>query len=97
MTGGWLLVVQSGRFLKRERLMAGLKGISYLKPYPSRANFILCRVDGRDAARLKTDLAQKYGILIRYYNKPGMQDCIRISVGKPEQTDAVLKALKEIQ
>jgi histidinol-phosphate aminotransferase len=77
--------------------MAGLQTIPYLHPYPTQANFILCRVAGRDAAGLKADLAQKYGIMIRYYNKPGMQDCIRISVGKPEQTDTVLRALREIQ
>jgi len=82
---------------ERERLMAGLQTIPYLHPYPTQANFILCRVAGRDAAGLKADLAQKYGIMIRYYNKPGMQDCIRISVGKPEQTDTVLRALREIQ
>jgi histidinol-phosphate aminotransferase len=74
--------------------MAGLQKVPYLHPYPTHANFILCRVSGRDAAQLKTDLAQKYGILIRYYNKPGMKDFIRISVGKPEQTDAVLQALR---
>jgi len=82
--------------VERERLLAGLQKISYLQPYPSHANFILCRVSGRDAAQLKAGLAQKYGILIRYYNKPGLQDFIRISVGKPEQTDALLKALREI-
>ena len=82
--------------VERERLMAGLKKIPYLQPYPTHANFILCRVNGRDAAQLKAGLAQQYGILIRYYNKPGLQDFIRISVGKPEQTDAVLKALRDI-
>jgi histidinol-phosphate aminotransferase len=81
---------------ERERLMDGLKQISYLRPYPTRANFILCQVSGRDAAQLKTDLAEKYGIFIRYFNKPGLRDCIRISVGRPEQTDALLEALKEI-
>lgn len=82
--------------LERGRLMAGLERISYLSPYPSQANFILCRVSGRDAAQLKTDLAENYGIFIRYFSKPGLQDCIRISVGKPEQTDALLKALRDI-
>jgi histidinol-phosphate aminotransferase len=81
---------------ERGRLMDGLKRIAYLSPYPTHANFILCRVNGRDAAQLKADLAEKYGIFIRYFNKPGVEDCIRISVGKPAQTDALLKALQEI-
>jgi histidinol-phosphate aminotransferase len=82
---------------ERERLMAGLKRIAYLQPYPTCANFILCQVSTIPAARLKTDLAEKYGILVRYFNKPGLRDFIRISVGKPEHTDALLKALSELE
>jgi histidinol-phosphate aminotransferase len=78
---------------ERERLMDGLKKIPYLSPYPTHSNFILCRVSGRDALQLKTDLAEKYGIFIRYFSKPGLKDCIRISVGRPSDTDALLKAL----
>jgi histidinol-phosphate aminotransferase len=81
---------------ERERLMARLNRISYLKTYPSSANFILCRLIGRDAAKLKTDLAERYGILVRYFNKPGLTDCIRISTGKPEHTDALIDALEEM-
>ena len=81
---------------ERERLMEGLKKIPYLAPYPTHSNFILCRVSGRDAAQLKTDLAEKFGIFIRYFNKPGLRDHVRISVGKPAHTDALLKALQEI-
>ncbi|NOY99170.1 MAG: histidinol-phosphate transaminase [Chloroflexi bacterium] len=80
---------------ERERLYAALQGIPWLQPYPSQANFILCRVLGRDAATLKADLARK-GILVRYFNKPGLDDHIRISVGKPEHTDALLSYLKQV-
>jgi histidinol-phosphate aminotransferase len=93
---GYLAQVVARLRAERERLMAGLQQIPYLRPYPTRANFILCQVSGRDAAQLKADLADKYGIFIRYFNKPGLRDHIRISVGKPEQTDALLKALEEI-
>jgi histidinol-phosphate aminotransferase len=82
--------------IERKRLMDGLKLIPYLKVYPTYSNFILCHVIGRDAARLKVDLAEKFGILVRYFNKPGVRDCIRISVGKPEHTDALLAALGEL-
>lgn len=79
---------------ERERLMDCLTGIPYLRPYPSRANFILCRVAGRDARELKHAL-EREGILVRYFNKPGLTDCIRVSVGKPEHTDALLHALRK--
>lgn len=77
---------------ERERLHAALHEISWLEPYPSQANFILCRVVERDAAQLKAHLARE-GILIRYFNKPGLRDHIRISVGKPEHTDVLLAKL----
>ena len=81
---------------ERQRLYHGLQTISYLRPYPSRANFILCRVVGRDAGGLKKQLAQA-GILVRYFDKPGLQSCIRISVGKPEHTDALLENLRSLE
>jgi histidinol-phosphate aminotransferase len=80
---------------ERARLFNALQKIPYLKPYPTQSNFILCQVVERDAAELKTKLAQEYGIFIRYFNKPGLRDHIRISVGKPQDTDALIEALKE--
>jgi len=79
---------------ERARLFAALQTIRSLKPYPSQSNFILCQVIGRDAAELKTQLAQEYGIFIRYFNKPGLRDHIRISVGRAEDTDRLVEALK---
>jgi histidinol-phosphate aminotransferase len=49
---------------------------------------------GRDAAAMKAELARA-GILVRYFNKPGLEDHVRISVGKPEHTDALLEKLAE--
>jgi histidinol-phosphate aminotransferase len=80
---------------ERMRLVAALREIPYLKPYPTRSNFILCKVTGHDAAELKVRLAQDHGIFIRYFNKPGLRDHIRISVGRPQDTDALIQALKE--
>ncbi|MBN1305044.1 MAG: histidinol-phosphate transaminase [Anaerolineales bacterium] len=79
---------------ERQRLQAGLDAIPYLRTYPTCSNFILCRVSGRSAARLKSDLAEKHGIFVRYFDKPGLDDHIRISVGKPEHTKVLLEALK---
>ncbi|HSA99117.1 MAG TPA: histidinol-phosphate transaminase [Anaerolineales bacterium] len=79
---------------ERTRLFEALEEVPYLKPYPTRSNFILCRVIGLDAAELKKRLAEQYGIFVRYFNKPGLRDHIRISVGRPQDTDALLKALE---
>jgi len=81
---------------ERERLYEELYDIPYLKPYPTRSNFILCQVMDKDALQLKKDLAEKYGIFIRYFNKPLLRDCIRISVGRPHDTDKLLDALTSL-
>jgi histidinol-phosphate aminotransferase len=80
--------------LERTRLFSALQEIPYLNPYPTQSNFILCQVHGRDAARLKTRLAEEHGIFIRYFNKPGLRDHIRISVGRTQDTDRLLEALR---
>jgi histidinol-phosphate aminotransferase len=81
---------------ERARLISSLCGIPYLKPYPTQSNFILCQVVGKDAAQLKTKLAEEYGVFIRYFNKPGLRDHIRISVGRPSDTAVLLEALRKI-
>ena len=80
---------------ERERLFRSLEQIPYLKPYPTKSNFILCQVLGRDAAELKSQLAQEHGIFVRYFNKLGLRDHIRISVGRPQDTDLLVKALRD--
>jgi histidinol-phosphate aminotransferase len=77
---------------ERQRLYRELERISYLRPIPSQANFILCKVVGRDAFQLKRALEQR-GILVRHYRKHGLDNCIRISVGRPEQTDRLIQEL----
>lgn len=82
---------------ERERLFNLLKGIPYLKPFPSHANFILCEVtSGKDAKKIKEDLA-KMGVMIRHYDKKELKGYIRISVGKPEHTDALMEGFKALQ
>ena len=80
---------------ERDRMAEALSELPFLKVYPSHSNFVLCRVLGRDAKDLKLAL-EREGILVRYFNKPGLADCIRIAAGKPEQTDALLEALRRL-
>jgi histidinol-phosphate aminotransferase len=80
---------------ERERLFQNLKSIKFLKPIPSRANYVLCEVTQGEASLLQKKLEQK-GILVRYYNTKLLRNYIRISAGKPEQTDKVIQVLQEI-
>ncbi len=103
---------------ERERLFTKLKEFGWLKPYPSRANFILCSlyrdfeptpsvisglVPSKARELIKQSPAkeiwrqlQQRGIFIRYFDTPRLKDCLRISVGRPEDTDALVEALKEM-
>lgn len=80
---------------QRERLQSELARFSFLRPYPSRANFVLCRVSGLSARQVR-DALRRRGVLVRYFEQPGLTDCIRISSGTPEQVDALLAALRQI-
>jgi histidinol-phosphate aminotransferase len=80
---------------ERRRLYNALDSVSYLEPYPSQSNFILCRVTGLSASELKQSLEQQ-GILVRFYSKPRLDNCIRISVGRPDQTDRLLDVLRTL-
>ena len=80
---------------ERGRLYAALQAFDFLEPYPSEANFILSRVIGKDAAKLKATLAE-HGILIRYFDTPRLHNHVRISVGTPAQTSVLLEALSTL-
>ncbi|MFH1382318.1 MAG: histidinol-phosphate transaminase [Chloroflexota bacterium] len=80
---------------ERKRLFGKLKQIKWLKPIPSQANFILCSVLKGEGKDLWQRLQEK-GILVRYFDQPRLENCIRISVGKPEHTDILIKVLREI-
>ncbi len=82
--------------MERERLFGKLKELDWLKPYPSQGNFILCSLPEGEARETWRQL-QKRGIFVRYFDTPRLKDCLRISVGRPEDTDALVKALKEVK
>ena len=81
---------------QRAILYAELQKIPWLYPYPSQANFILCRVVDYPAEEVK-DYLRRQGILIRYFNKPGLVDHIRISIGTSQQIQKLLTALKGLK
>ncbi|MCX6003927.1 MAG: histidinol-phosphate transaminase [Chloroflexi bacterium] len=90
---GYLMASVQKLIAERKRLFTRLQRIGWLKVYPSQANFILCRVLNMEAKELYKRL-QVEGILVRYFDQPRIKDCIRISVSKPEHTDALIKALR---
>jgi len=66
----------------------------------SSTNFVFAQVGAKDvspltAARIHEQLAQR-SIFVRYWNAPGIQDKLRVSVGTKEQNKKLISALKEI-
>ncbi|MEO6689273.1 MAG: histidinol-phosphate transaminase, partial [Dokdonella sp.] len=55
------------------------------------ANFLLVRFDDSHAAFERLLAA---GILVRDFSaQPGLANCLRITIGKPDENDALLAAL----
>jgi len=79
----------------RNKMSEALVGIDWLLPYPSDANFILCRLDGVDAVEVKERLARG-GIFVRHFDTPSLRNHLRISVGLEEHIAIVADALREI-
>jgi histidinol-phosphate aminotransferase len=81
---------------ERERLFGKLKELDWIRPYPSQGNFILCSLPEGKAEEIWQKLRKK-GMFVRYFDATRLKDCLRISVGRPEYTDALVKALKEVK
>ena len=81
---------------QREVLYTELQKISWLQAYPSQTNFILCKVDGLEMGLVK-EFLQKEGIFVRYFDKPGFRDYMRIGIGMPRQVQTLLRVLKGIR
>jgi len=79
---------------ERERVRAELHGVDGITVFPSGANFLLLRVHG-DGHALWQRLVDR-GVLVRDFSRwPRLDECLRVTVGTPEENDAFLAALRE--
>ena len=90
---GWMRRCVEKIVKERERLAALLAALGYTV-YPSAANSVV--LTGERLAAAAAHLKQ-HGILVRHFAKlpPLPADALRISVGRPEDTDRLITALKE--
>lgn len=81
----------------REELFQQLQKIDGIKPYPSQANFILIKLASADANHVFQELKER-GILIKNLHQSGgsLANCLRVTVGSPDENDSFISALKEI-
>lgn len=83
---------------ERDRLHAQLREMAdagKLEVWESAANFLFVRVPG--ASRLFERLRDERSILVRNFSgAPGCADCLRFTVGTPEENDRLLAALRDM-
>jgi len=82
-----------GRIQRSRAMLSTALGRLDFQVYPSQTNFVLARRPGTDMRRVQR-LLKAQRILIRHFDVPGLEDCLRISVGTPAETMAVVGALK---
>jgi len=78
----------------RAHLSESLAALGF-EVFPSSSNFVFVRHADRSAQSLYLDL-KSAGILLRYFDKPRIDNCLRITVGSDPECDALLKALNRI-
>ncbi|MDR1422113.1 MAG: histidinol-phosphate transaminase [Coriobacteriales bacterium] len=81
--------------LERERVAGELARLPDARVYPSEANFLLVSFPG--AAVIWQRLYEDHGVLVRdFSHSPGLEGCLRISIGTPEENDLLLEAMRKV-
>ena len=79
---------------ERTRLMAALAATPGVQVFPSEANMVLVRVAD---SKLAFDGMKQRGVLVKHIAglHPLLKNCLRLTVGTPEENDLMIHALKE--
>jgi histidinol-phosphate aminotransferase len=88
-----VLEEQAARIRKeRESLGTGLSALKGVTVFPSEANFFLLRVPDADRA---DERLRRQGVLVKNLNGPTIRNCLRVTVGTPDENRILLNALRE--
>ncbi len=80
---------------ERDRLLHGLEELQGVESFPTEANFVLFKVE--QAGALWRDLLHSHSVLIRDFSRvPGLEDCLRVTVGSTEENTRFLEAMRDI-
>lgn len=81
---------------ERRSVLERLTEMDSITAYPSAANFILFRTRDKRADSIFA-LLKQHGVLIKNLSPQGglLADCLRVTVGKPEENAAFLSALEQ--
>jgi histidinol-phosphate aminotransferase len=82
---------------ERDRFIQTARQIPGIRVYPSAANFVLMRMEAVPASEVFRRVRDEFGILIRdVSHSAGLSQCLRVSVGRRDDMDAVVNALSTI-
>ena len=90
----WFQKCCDGVISERERLTESLEELGF-EVLPSKANFVLARHESKSGESLAQGLREQ-GIIVRHFNKPRIEQFLRITIGTPEQNDALIDGLKSL-
>ncbi|MBP1483909.1 histidinol-phosphate transaminase [Acinetobacter nosocomialis] len=79
--------------ISREKLVRDLTELGF-NVLPSKANFIFATHSQYDAGQLAQKLREQ-GVIVRYFNKPRINQFLRITVGTDEQNARLVQTLKQ--
>lgn len=78
----------------RTALIAQMDALGF-ETVPSAANFIFTRHPAHDALNMAAGLRAR-GVIVRHFNKPGIDQYLRITIGTAEQNHALIAALSAV-
>ncbi len=83
----------AGRIIaERERVFKELAALKNFRPFPSGGNYIFIRSGVLKGREIFNRLLEG-GVAVRAFNAPGLEDKVRLTIGAPEENDAVLGLL----
>lgn len=90
----WFKKCCEGVIGERERMTEALEKLGF-EVLPSKANFVFARHANQSGEVLAQGLREQ-GIIVRHFNKPRISEFLRITIGTPEQNDALIVGLQRL-
>jgi histidinol-phosphate aminotransferase len=90
----WFQETRAHIIANREALVRGLSALGF-EVLPSVANFVFARHHRRGGAYLATRL-RELGVLVRHFQKPRIEDFLRITVGTDEQCSRLIALARSL-
>jgi len=90
----WFRKCCDGVISERERVSSELETLGF-EVLPSTANFVFARHGSVAGAELASGLREQ-GIIVRHFDKPRISEFLRITIGTPEQNDALIAGVRSL-